>query len=157
MRRFEALACDRAELTLTGCAETPASRVFTGAMGWYSNEDAMLYFIDTILPAIRHLLLADDVEDFAHTVASLLRDPGCRQHLARAGRRLVEEQHSWIRVAQEFEVHGRGSPGQPKTRWALMAMPRRPGTFAGRSAVFSDWHPDRFGVGLGHGSPRCSV
>jgi glycosyltransferase involved in cell wall biosynthesis len=162
-------------------------------MDWYPNEDAMLYFIDTILPAIRrsvpavslsvvgrnpserlrsvaaragvhvtgtvkdvrphvaraavcvvplrvgggtrlkifealamgkavvsttvgaeglpvvaghHLLLADDVEDFAHAVASLLRDPGRRQHLARAGRRLVEEHHSWTRVAQEFEAHG---------------------------------------------------
>jgi polysaccharide biosynthesis protein PslH len=54
-----------------------------------------------------HQLLADDVEDFAHTVASLLWDPARRQHLPRAGRHLVQEHHSWIRVGQEqFEVHG---------------------------------------------------
>src|SRR5207245_199341 len=28
-----------------GCEEAPASLVFTGAMDWYPNEDAMLYFI----------------------------------------------------------------------------------------------------------------
>jgi sugar transferase (PEP-CTERM/EpsH1 system associated) len=225
MRRYEARACEEADLTLAvsdadrellgtcapratirtiptgvdtayfypnGCAETPASLVFTGAMDWYPNEDAMLHFIDAILPAIRrsvpevslsvvgrnpterlrsvaaragahvtgtvedvrphvaraavcvvplrvgggtrlkifealamgkavvsttigaeglpvvpgqHLLLADDAEDFAHTVTSLLRDPERRQHLACAGRRLVEERFSWARVTDEFEAH----------------------------------------------------
>jgi glycosyltransferase involved in cell wall biosynthesis len=163
-------------------------------MDWYPNEDAMLYFIDTILPAIRrsvpevslsvvgrnpserllstaaragvhvtgtvedvrphlaraaisivplrvgggtrlkifealamgkavvsttvgaeglpvvsdcHLLLADGVEDFANSVTSLLRDPERRRRLAFAGRRLVEDHHSWTRVAQEFEIQGK--------------------------------------------------
>jgi sugar transferase (PEP-CTERM/EpsH1 system associated) len=225
MRRYEARACEEADLTLAvseadrdlletcapratirtiptgvdtayfhpnGGGETSTSLVFTGAMDWYPNEDAMLYFIEAILPAIRrsvpdvslsvvgrnpsqrlqsvaaragvhvtgtvedvrpyvaraavcvvplrvgggtrlkifealamgkavvsttvgaeglpvvpghHLLLADGVQDFAHTVASLLRDPGRRQHLAFAGRRLVEERYSWARVTDALEIH----------------------------------------------------
>jgi glycosyltransferase involved in cell wall biosynthesis len=225
MRRYEARACEEADLTLAvsdadrelletcappatirtiptgvdieyfhpaGCEETPASLVFTGAMDWYPNEDAMLHFIEAILPAIRrsipevslsvvgrnpserlrsvaaragvhvtgtvedvrphvaraavcivplrvgggsrlkifealamgkavvsttigaeglpvvpgqHLLLAGDAENFAQTVTSLLRDPERRQHLACAGRRLVEERYSWARVTDAFETH----------------------------------------------------
>jgi glycosyltransferase involved in cell wall biosynthesis len=36
-----------------GGRETPAHLVFTGSMDWYPNEDAMLYFIDAVLPRIR--------------------------------------------------------------------------------------------------------
>lgn len=34
-------------------AEKPAHIVFTGSMDWQPNEDAILYFMDAILPAIR--------------------------------------------------------------------------------------------------------
>ncbi len=34
--------------------ETPATVVFTGSMDWYPNEDAVLYFLESILPRIRH-------------------------------------------------------------------------------------------------------
>jgi polysaccharide biosynthesis protein PslH len=37
-----------------GTPEAPAHLVFSGAMDWYPNEDAMLYFFDEILPLIRH-------------------------------------------------------------------------------------------------------
>jgi len=33
--------------------ETPNSLVFTGSMDWLPNEDAVLYFVDTILPLIK--------------------------------------------------------------------------------------------------------
>ena len=36
-----------------GAREMPARLVFTGSMDWHPNEDAMLYFIDTILPLVR--------------------------------------------------------------------------------------------------------
>jgi glycosyltransferase involved in cell wall biosynthesis len=36
-----------------GTAETPSTLVFTGAMDWYPNEDAMLYFIESVFPMIR--------------------------------------------------------------------------------------------------------
>ncbi len=33
-----------------GMAEVPGRIVFTGSMDWHPNEDAVLYFIDTMLP-----------------------------------------------------------------------------------------------------------
>jgi glycosyltransferase involved in cell wall biosynthesis len=36
-----------------GTPEAAATLVFTGSMDWYPNEDAILYFVDSILPAIR--------------------------------------------------------------------------------------------------------
>jgi glycosyltransferase involved in cell wall biosynthesis len=86
MRRFEASACARADLTVAVseadrallAADAPTARiravstgvdtaffvpndaaerdgrlVFTGSMDWYPNEDAVLHFIDEMLPLIR--------------------------------------------------------------------------------------------------------
>lgn len=86
MRRCEAEACRRADLTLAVSAldrdmlaalapgadvravstgvdvsyfspraspETPNRLVFVGSMDWHPNEDAVLYFMDAILPLIR--------------------------------------------------------------------------------------------------------
>ena len=36
-----------------GASEVPATLVFTGSMDWYPNEDAIMYFVDAILPEIR--------------------------------------------------------------------------------------------------------
>lgn len=36
-----------------GTCETPAHLVFTGSMDWHPNEDAILHFLDAILPVIR--------------------------------------------------------------------------------------------------------
>jgi glycosyltransferase involved in cell wall biosynthesis len=44
---------DVSYFTPNGYHEAPAALVFTGSMDWYPNEDAILYFMETILPAIR--------------------------------------------------------------------------------------------------------
>jgi glycosyltransferase involved in cell wall biosynthesis len=44
---------DTAYFHPNGAAEVPATLVFTGSMDWYPNEDAILYFLDAILPEIR--------------------------------------------------------------------------------------------------------
>jgi glycosyltransferase involved in cell wall biosynthesis len=36
-----------------GLAERPGSLVFTGAMDWYPNEDAVVHFVASVLPRIR--------------------------------------------------------------------------------------------------------
>lgn len=36
-----------------GTAEKPARLVFTGSMDWYPNEDAIIHFMDAILPHLR--------------------------------------------------------------------------------------------------------
>jgi glycosyltransferase involved in cell wall biosynthesis len=190
--RAIATGVDTSYFRPNGAVEAPATLVFTGSMDWYPNEDAIMYFIDAILPEIRrevpgvslavvgrdptdrlraagaaagvrvtgtvadvrphvaeaavyvvplrvgggtrlkifealamakavvatrvgaeglpivsgqHFLQADSPVDFARAVVTLLRDPGRRQALGIAGRRLVEERYSWTQVAREFEAH----------------------------------------------------
>jgi sugar transferase (PEP-CTERM/EpsH1 system associated) len=111
MRRYEARACAKADLTLavsdadrelletsapmatirtipTGVdteyfhpndsEEIPASLVFTGAMDWYPNEDAMLYFIDAILPAIRRSVPAISLSVVGRNPSERLRSIAVR-------------------------------------------------------------------------------
>lgn len=42
--------------TADGTPEEPLQLVFTGSMDWHPNEDAMLYFMHKILPAVRREL-----------------------------------------------------------------------------------------------------
>jgi glycosyltransferase involved in cell wall biosynthesis len=44
---------DTAYFHPNGAVEAPATLVFTGSMDWYPNEDAVLYFIATMLPELR--------------------------------------------------------------------------------------------------------
>jgi glycosyltransferase involved in cell wall biosynthesis len=174
-----------------GWREAPSNVVFCGSMDWYPNEDAVLHFMDAVLPLVRrevpeasltvvgrspsgrlqhaaaaagvhvtgtvgdvrpyvaagavfvvplragggtrlkifealamsravvsttvgaeglplvpgeHFLQADDPRDFARAVVSVLRDPGRRQALGAAGRRLVQERYSWPQVTRELEA-----------------------------------------------------
>lgn len=50
----------------------------------------------------------DDPAAFAGAIIRLLDDPGLRERLGRAGRRLAEERYTWKRVAQEWQalLHG---------------------------------------------------
>ncbi len=170
--------------------ETRDSLVFTGSMDWLPNEDAILYFVDSILPLIKekyptvslevvgrspsrklqavvdsekgvrltgwvedirpflargavcivplrigggtrlkifeamamgkavvstsvgaeglavktneNILLADTPKDFAESVIALLRDSNRRQKLGTAARSVVQENYSWLKVAETF-------------------------------------------------------
>ena len=62
--------------------ERPASLVFTGAMDWMPNEDAMLYFVRTILPMIRR-----EVPDAELTIAG--RQPTSKLLAAVGGDRRI--------------------------------------------------------------------
>jgi len=44
---------DTSYFTPNGATERPAHLVFSGSMDWHPNEDAVLYFVDAILPRIR--------------------------------------------------------------------------------------------------------
>jgi glycosyltransferase involved in cell wall biosynthesis len=50
-----------------------------------------------------HFIAADSPAEMARAVVSLLRDPARRKALGSAGRELVEQRHSWQRVALDFE------------------------------------------------------
>ncbi|HEX9444545.1 MAG TPA: glycosyltransferase family 4 protein [Candidatus Binatia bacterium] len=108
MRRAEAAACTKADLTLAvsendcavlsaaaprarvraiptgvdtsyfhpnGTRQSAARLVFTGSMDWYPNEEAILHFIDAILPLIRR-----DVPEASLTVVG--RNPTARLRAA---------------------------------------------------------------------------
>lgn len=68
----------------TEAAETPDCLVYVGSMDWQPNEDAVLHFIDTILPRIRR-----EIPSVTLTVVG--RNPGerLRQFAARAGVRVT--------------------------------------------------------------------
>ncbi len=44
---------DTSYFNANGAVEAPATLVFTGSMDWYPNEDAIMYFMDAILPEVR--------------------------------------------------------------------------------------------------------
>lgn len=54
-----------------------------------------------------HILRADDPGTFAGKVLDLLGDRARRRALGTAGRRLMAQEYSWSRVAQDFERHCR--------------------------------------------------
>ncbi|HEY2990143.1 MAG TPA: glycosyltransferase family 4 protein [Candidatus Binatia bacterium] len=67
-----------------GYHEAPAELVFTGSMDWYPNEDAILYFIDRILPEIRR-----EVSGVALTVVGRNPSPRLLAAAAPAGVRVT--------------------------------------------------------------------
>ncbi len=60
-----------------GYREAPAALVFTGSMDWYPNEDAIFYFMEKILPAVRRALPSV-------TLSVVGRDPTARLRAAAA-------------------------------------------------------------------------
>jgi glycosyltransferase involved in cell wall biosynthesis len=52
----------------------------------------------------RDLLTAQEPEDFAYAVLSLLDNPTRRQSLGANGRRFVEMQHNWKNIAARLEL-----------------------------------------------------
>jgi len=51
----------------------------------------------------RHLIIADDPDEFSRQTVRLLRDPDLRQHLSTAAASLVQERYSWDRIGQDLQ------------------------------------------------------
>ena len=115
LRRYEAHACARADLTIAvseqdrallsahaagarvvsiptgvdtayfapnGAHERAAALVFTGSMDWHPNEDAVLHFLDAILPRIRR-----DAPEVSFAVVG--RNPSSRLRAAASAARVA--------------------------------------------------------------------
>ena len=85
-----------------GTPEVPAHLVFSGAMDWYPNEDAMLFFMNEILPLVRH-----EIPEVTVTVAG--RNPSARFRAAgdAAGVRItgtVDDVRSFIDAGAVYVV-----------------------------------------------------
>lgn len=52
----------------------------------------------------KHILIADDDQQFADSVVSLVKDSAKRQRLGEAGRRLVEARYDWRHIAPLLEA-----------------------------------------------------
>jgi len=65
---------DTSYFRANGTPEAPAHLVFTGAMDWYPNEDAMLFFMTEILPLIREQIPAVTVTVVGRNPSQRLRD-----------------------------------------------------------------------------------
>jgi glycosyltransferase involved in cell wall biosynthesis len=69
-----------------------------------------------------NILLADDPDEFAGRVTSLLRDRSRRRALGRASRQLVEERYSWKAAARHCEAILTTLVGKTETRPAQLHM-----------------------------------
>ncbi len=68
---------DTAYFTPDGSREMPEALVFIGGMDWFPNEDGIMFFIEAVLPRIRH-----EVPGVSLTVVG--RNPSCRLRTAAA-------------------------------------------------------------------------
>jgi glycosyltransferase involved in cell wall biosynthesis len=75
---------DTAFFVPNGSREASASLVFTGSMDWYPNEDAILHFIQAILPSIRR-----SVPEASLTVVGRNPSPRLRAAAAEVGVRVT--------------------------------------------------------------------
>lgn len=67
---------DTAYFHPNGRQENPTALVFTGSMDWYPNEDAVIHFIQAILPAIRRQLPSTSLAVVGRNPSARLRAAG---------------------------------------------------------------------------------
>lgn len=67
---------DTTYFSANGTPESDAHLVFSGAMDWYPNEDAMLFFMNEILPLIRQKIPEVTVTVVGRNPSARLRDAG---------------------------------------------------------------------------------
>lgn len=100
--------------------ETADRLVFTGSMDWHPNEDAMLYFIETILPLIRR-----EVPGAALTIAGRNPSPRLRAAAAASGVHVtgtVEDVRPYVAEAAVYVIPLRVGGGTRLKLFEALAM-----------------------------------
>ncbi len=103
-----------------GVREVPTHLVFTGSMDWYPNEDAMLHFIEAILPSIRREMPAVSL-----TVAGRNPTPRLRAAAASAAVRVtgtVDDIRPFVGEAAVYVVPLRVGGGTRLKLFEALAM-----------------------------------
>lgn len=104
-------------------AATPVAAdqlVFTGAMDWYPNEDAILHFVDAILPLIRR-----EAPDVRLSVVGRNPSPSLRAVATRAGVHVtgtVDDVRPFVRAASVYVVPLRVGGGTRLKIFEALAM-----------------------------------
>jgi polysaccharide biosynthesis protein PslH len=103
-----------------GTPEVPGRIVFTGSMDWRPNEDAVLYFIDTMLPAIRRRVPIATLAIVGRNPTPRLRDAAARVGALVSG--TVDDVRPWIDEASVCVVPLRAGGGTRLKIFEALAM-----------------------------------
>lgn len=102
-------------------SESPLSMVFTGSMDWMPNEDAILYFVEQILPKIRASYPTATLTVVGRSPSAKLQELAARnQGLKVTGR--VEDIRPYIRESAVYVVPLRVGGGTRIKIFEAMAM-----------------------------------
>ena len=103
-----------------GTAEHPGRLVFTGSMDWYPNEDAILYFVDAILPDIRREVPHVSLEVVGRNPSDRLQAAASSVGVHVTG--IVEDVRPHVRAAEVYIVPLRVGGGTRLKIFEAMAM-----------------------------------
>jgi glycosyltransferase involved in cell wall biosynthesis len=103
-----------------GAVETPATLVFTGSMDWYPNEDAIMYFIEAILPEIRREIPGISLAVVGRDPSSRLRAAGAASGVRVTG--TVEDVRPHVAEAAVYVVPLRVGGGTRLKIFEALAM-----------------------------------
>jgi len=102
--------------------EVPGRIVFTGSMDWRPNEDAVLYFIDTMLPAIRREIPVASLAIVGRNPSAHLRAVAERAGALVSG--TVDDVRPWMAEAAVCVVPLRAGGGTRLKIFEALAMER---------------------------------
>jgi glycosyltransferase involved in cell wall biosynthesis len=100
--------------------EQPGEIVFTGSMDWHPNEDAMLYFIDDILPLIRREVPEVTLTIVGRNASRQMRDAAAAAEVTVTG--TVDDVRPYIRRAAVYVVPLRIGGGTRLKIYEALAM-----------------------------------
>src|SRR5690606_188479 len=98
----------------------PDTLVFTGSMDWHPNEDAMLYFIDEILPRIRRVIPTATLAIVGRNPSVRLRNAADAAGVTVTG--TVADIRSWVAEAAAYIVPLRIGGGTRLKIYEALAM-----------------------------------
>lgn len=103
-----------------GGPEIPGRLVFSGSMDWHPNEDAVLWFADTILPRIRRRVPHATLTIVGRNPGVRVRDLAHREGIAVTG--TVDDVRPHIDAAEVFVVPLRAGSGTRLKIFEALAM-----------------------------------
>jgi glycosyltransferase involved in cell wall biosynthesis len=111
---------DTTYFTPNGHHERPSRLVFSGSMDWHPNEDAVLHFVDVILPRIHAVMPDASFTVVGRNPSARVREAGARRGVIVTG--TVDDVRPWIGEAQVYVVPLRAGSGTRLKIFEALAM-----------------------------------